>query len=401
MSAKLLFYCHDIKEVKYKDIEYQDNLVTVKASVSKKYINKSKCPKCGSKHIICKGKKIRKFRLIPLKHTQKWILSLELQRFKCKKCNSLWWIKLPFMKGKSNLTKSFIQYILDLLKIGVIKSVADLLNLNWNTVKNIHKNHLQNLYSKIDYKKLSYVAVDEFSIKKGHNYMTVVIDLKTGRIIFSSEGKSRESLAPFLLILKKEAPQLKAIAMDMGKAFSSAVKEYLPSVDIVYDRFHVTSLINKTIDDIRKEQQKYGLEDVFKGNRFLFLKNYDSLDTNAAERLNSLLDINKTLFIAHSLKEQFRLFWMKDFYKDGKDFLKKWCLDAVTSGIHQLKKLAKTILKHSEGLLNYFKHKITTGPLEGLNNKIKTMKRQSYGFTDIEYFKLRLYHLHNQKITLI
>ena len=118
-------------------------------------------------------------------------------------------------------------------------------------------------------------------------------------------------------------------------------------------------------------------------------------------RINRLFEINKTLFIAHALKEQFRTFWHKSSIEEAKDFLLKWCLDAILTGIKQLKRVVKMLARHQEGIFNYFRHRITSGKAEGINNKIKTMFKQAYGFRDMEYLKLRLYNLHNQKPQLV
>ena len=110
--------------------------------------------------------------------------------------------------------------------------------------------------------------------------------------------------------------------------------------------------------------------------------------------LDCLLEVNKPLATAHAMKEQLGLFWTKTTVQEGAGFLCCWLVDAFDSGINELLKTARTLLGHGKDILNYFKHKITNGKTEGINNKIKTMKRQAYGFRDLEYFKLRLYNLH-------
>jgi transposase len=242
-----------------------------------------------------------------------------------------------------------------------------------------------------------YIGVDEFSIRKGHEYMTIFINLETGEIIHAVEGKSMESVTPFLLQLKERAIQLKAVAMDMNAAYASAAEKYLPNVDVVFDRFHVVALLNKAIDEIRRDQQAkcnaVGLKAI-KGMRFLLLTNYEKLGVTRQRSLECLLNINQPIALAHAMKEQIRLFWTKQTRKEGTGFLVWWIMDAVESGINELQKAGRTLLRHWQGLVNYFKHPITNGKTEGINNKIKTMKRQAYGFRDMEYFKLRLYNLH-------
>ena len=396
MSTSLLYQVYNIKGVIYKSTQYLKNKVIFYAEISANY--PKFCSKCNSNECILKDKKKRLFYLIPFGR-KKCFLSLQMHKMQCKNCNHKWWIKLPFMRNKSKLTKSFVKYVLEFAEITTIKFIAKFLNLNWNTVKNIHKTNLEKTYKRISLKEITTIAMDEFSIRKGHSYITIFIDLKTGRIIHAVEGRSKEAIFPFLKKIKKHAKNLKAIAMDMSGSYYSAVKEVLNHIDIVFDHFHAIALMNKAIDELRREESSN--INSLKGVRFLLLKNYDSLDTNGMERLNALLAINQPLFIAHALKEQLRLFWDKKNYDEAKIFLEKWCLDALLSNIRVLVKIAKTFHKYSKGLLNYFKYRISTGTAEGINNKIKTMKRQAYGYRDFEYFKLKLYDLHNKQLALI
>ena len=278
-----------------------------------------------------------------------------------------------------------------------IEHVAKFLGVSWALIKNIHKEYLRKEHQNPDFGTLRYVGIDEFSIRKGHEYMTIFINLETGEIIHAVEGKSMKSVTPFLLELKEKAKQLKAMAMDMNAAYASAVGNHLPEVDVVFDRFHVVALLNTTIEEIRRDQQakcnEVGLK-VIKGMRFLLLRNYEKLDFKKKSSLESLLEVNQPIALAHAMKEQIRLFWSKQTVKEGAKFLAWWIMDAVEAGIKELERAGKTLLRHWQGLVNYFKHPITNAKTEGINNKIKTMKRQAYGFRDMEYFKLRLYNLH-------
>lgn len=203
--------------------------------------------------------------------------------------------------------------------------------------------------------------------------------------------------------------------MDMSKSYKAAFEEYLPEIDIVFDRFHIMQIVNKAVDSVRKTQQK-NLEKegvkTMKGGRFLPLYNYENLDPLKLERLEAILEANKPLFIMHSMKEQLRLLWCQRNEERAREFLIDWIFEAISvtneltpmyekSSLAPLKKLAFTLMRHYRGILNYFRHFITNGKAEGINNKIKTLKRQAYGYRDIEYFKLRLHHLHNQKHQLV
>ncbi len=152
--------------------------------------------------------------------------------------------------------------------------------------------------------------------------------------------------------------------MDLSKSYTAAVKKVLPEIDIVFDRFHVVALANKALDDVRKQQYKTLPEEsrqLLKGQRFLLLKNYSSLSTDSATRVNALLEANIPLFQAHAMKEQLRLFWELDSADQGAKFLLRWIDDARLTGIHPLVKLARTLKRYLYGLLTYFKHRITNG----------------------------------------
>lgn len=398
--AKLLNIGFGIKDVILKSVDFIDKIVTFRCSLKKPL---KKCAKCCSKNVRIKDTKVRRLRMVPL-GMMKCFLEITIHKFKCKDCGASAWVNLPFAAGKFPLTKAFMYYVLALVKLGTIQAISIFVDLQWKTVKNIHKDYLSQKYQKISYKKLLYVTVDEFSIKKGHKYMTVFADLCTGRIVHAVEGRSVEDIKPFLEKLSKRARKLRAIAMDLSPSYTSAVKQYLPGVDIVFDRFHVMKLLNEVLDELRrKEREKYiaAGSDVGKGDRFLFLRNFEDLDDKQRSKLDRLFKVNESLAKAHTMKEQFRTFWDKPSKKEGAKFLCHWIYEAVHSRIKPLMRVGKTILRHYEGLLSYFDHFISNGKAEGINNKIKVLKRSGYGYRDMEYFTLLLYDLHEKTTALV
>ena len=400
MSTSNLYHAYGIKGVQYKSTQYEKKSIIYFAEM---VYQKIRCPNCSSKNSHFKGQKKRRFRMIPI-GSKKCFLDVILHRLKCVDCGHMWWPRLSFMKGKSQMTRAFIQFAFDLLSMSTVQDVSRLLGISWNVVKRIHKMKLKKLYKKIDLKDVKYISLDEFAIKKGHEYMSAFTDIESGRIIHAVEGRMINDITPFLLRLKKEAKNLQAIAMDMSVPYIAAISEILPEIDIVFDHFHVNALMNKALDEVRKEQQgnlNEREQKVLKGQRFLLLRNYKDLQPEFKDRVEAILQVNEPLFKAYVLKEQFRLFWEQKTLKEAWIFLDQWISDAIETGISKLKKMAKTSDNHRIGLLNYFKHRISNAAAEGINNKIKTMKRQAYGFRDMEYFKLRLYHLHEQRYAFV
>jgi transposase len=293
-----------------------------------------------------------------------------------------------------------------LLEHSTVEDVAEHLGMHWNTIKEIHVLALTKKFTNRKLKHLRYLGVDEVAVKKGHNYLTVVVDLETGQVVWVAEGRTALSLGDFLKKLKKIKAPIRAIAMDMWPAYISATMKYYPLDVIVFDKFHIISECNKMIDELRrKEAQTAALTEktVFKGIRYLLLKGKETIENNdkAQHRLHRLLEINKPLSTAYILKEELRELWSCTSLKDAEHYLGNWLKKAWVSGIRPIMQFAKRIASHRSGILNYFKHPITTAKVEGINNKIKVLKRKAYGFRDICYFKLRIYALHESRYALI
>lgn len=312
------------------------------------------------------------------------VLELILHRICCKDCGHLFWPRLSFMDGNKRYTRAFALTVLDLLKFATIKDVAGYLHVGWDLVKQIHKQKLAQLYQRQQLKDLVYLGIDEFSLRKGHKYMTIFMNIKTGRIIHAVEGRAAEIVAPFLKLLAKKAPNLKAVAVDMSQSYVKALEENLAHVDIVFDRYHIAALANRAIDELRKELQTE-----------LDKQGQGYLNERGKAKLQTFLDVNRPLFFMYKMKVVLHYYWLFKKTQRAEEFWSLWCHDAATSGIGPLVRLAKTIGKYKDKILNYFKYRITNAVVEDTNKKIKTLKKQAYGYRDLEYFKLLLYHPHS------
>ena len=215
MSTSLLYHAFNLRGIRYRSVKYTAGTIIFNAQMTDQCI---KCPDCNQRRFIYKGHKNRRFVMSPLGR-RRCYLDFELHRVLCVGCHKLFWPQLPFMDGKHRFVRSFALTALDLLKFATIKSVAQYLGVGWDLIKQIHKEKLKRRYKSIALNKIKYLGIDEFSIKKGHNYMTIFIDLASGRIIHAVEGRSKEAITPFLKVLKTKAHRLKAIAMDMSHAY--------------------------------------------------------------------------------------------------------------------------------------------------------------------------------------
>lgn len=364
------------------------------------------CPQCGSRNVIRRGQKVRWFRNLPVGSECTWLIAT-LPRVECLSCRVVRQISLGLADERRTYTRSFERYVLELSRYMTIKDVAEHLAVSWDIVKDIQKRHLAKHYAKPALKKVQQIAIDEICVGRGYRFLTLVLDLDSGAILFVGEGKKAESLRPFWRRLRAAKARVKAVAIDMSRAYQKAVRKHLPKAVVVFDRFHVVKLLNQKLTQLRRELYRQATDDlkkkVLKGTRWLLLKNPDHLDPLKGEpgRLQEALRLNESLATAYYLKEDLRQIWEQTVKFSARMKLEDWYQQAMDSGIRVLQDFARTLLAHADGILAWYDYPISTGPLEGTNNKIKTLNRQHYGLRDPTFFKLKLYQLHEAKYALV
>lgn len=403
MNTSLLYHVFGLHEQMVVTTDYKYGKVCVKVKTKE---DKLPCSSCRSWNIIKSGTKERLFKTIPIGKKEVYLLAV-IQRIKCKDCHLIRQEQISFAEEKKSYTRSLKRYILELSRIGTIQDVSNHLNVSWDLVKEVQKDYLQAHYSSPNIDGVKHIAIDEFAVKKGHKYMTVVLDLDTGIIIYVGEGKGADALDSFWKRVKRNKVNIEAVSIDMSPAYISAVTSNIPEAQIVFDHFHVIKLLNDELSKLRRELYKWETElnkkQLLKGTRWLLVKNNENLNDQYQEqkRLKEALSINEPLAIAYYLKEDLKLLWEQDSKDKAEKFLGKWVAKAFASKVPRIKKFANTLLAHRTGIFAWYDYPISTGPLEGINNKIKTMKRQAYGFRDMEFFKLKIYSLHEKKYALV
>lgn len=285
-----------------------------------------------------------------------------------------------------------------------LADVADLSYLSWDTVKGIVQKHLQHDYGQPRLKALKYLAVDEIYVGKRKQYYTLVLDLESGRIVWVGHGRGQAALGKFWRRLRLSKAKIAAVAMDMSGAYWAAVLEHLPGAAVVFDRFHIMKLMNEKLDELRRAlmREASGLsQQVIKGTRYLLLRRAKNLEQEQLPKLAEALKLNEPLSQAYYLKEELGLLWEQPSRAAMEDFLRQWCVRAMDTGIALLRQMAKTLLLHASGILSWWEHRLSSGKMEGVNNKIKTLTRQAYGYRDEAFFILKLLSLHHAKIKLV
>lgn len=403
MSTSLLYHAFGIRGYHYTRTEYSGGGVTFHIRQEAASL---RCPACGSADLVRRGEVPRTFRSLPI-GSKPTFITLRVPRVECRCCGVVRQVEIGFADPRRSYTRAFERHVLELGRRMTVRDVATLAGVGWDLVKDVLKRNLAKRFAKPKLKHLTRIAIDEFAVARGHRYMTVVLDLVGGAVVFVGDGKAGSALAPFWKRLRSSGAKIKAVAMDLSAAYRRAVRENLPKAVIVFDRFHVAKLFNDKLTQLRRDLHREATgaleKKVLKGTRWLILKDPANLDEEKDEkrRLKEALELNQPLALAYYMKEELRWFWNQPGKRFATRFLDGWLKRAQASGIKTLQQMAKTLALCRGGLLSYYDAMITSGPLEGTNNKIKTLKRSAYGFRDHEYFKLKILSLHETRYELI
>jgi transposase len=379
MSTSLLYHAFGIVGYHYRSQQFLEGKVTFRIEQPRQRLC---CPQCDCDDVWIRGHEERTFRTIPI-GAKPTFVTLDVARVWCPVCDSVRQVKIGFADPKKRYTRSFERYALDLSRHMTIKDVADHLQVSWDTIKDIQAKNLQRRFGKPKLHKLREIAIDEIAIGKGHRYVTVVLNLRSGAVVFVGDGKGVAALEIFWKRLRRARAKVQAVATDMSAAYIRAVRDNLPRAVHVFDHFHVIKLFNDKLSALRRELYHQASSDhersILKGTRWLLLKNPENLDDdrNERQRLQEALRLNKPLALAYYLKEDLRQIWSQPNKRTARRVLRDWLARARATGIRMLIQFAATLQEHQEGILNYYEYRISTGPLEGTNNKIQLMKRQA------------------------
>ncbi len=402
MSTSLMYHAFGARNYKYLRTEYRSGCIYFHIEKKPQH---QRCVACGSRHVTLGGRQAYELRSLPI-GGKRTFLVLHLHVLDCKSCGARRQESRDLADPRKTYTRAFARYVLYLTEKMSLKAVAEHLRAGWDLVKGILKERLEKKARHRRWGQVRRIAIGEFALRKGHHYMTVVLDLDTGQILFAAEGRDKKTLVPFFRRLARTHSKLEAIAMDMSGPYAAAVREYGPkSVAVVHDHYHIVSAMNAVIDHVRRDEQNRLSGEgkkVIKGSRYLLLKGREKLNESpeSRSRLDALLKQNETLHAVYLLKEDLRLFWRQPSKEAAGAFVSNWIDEALSLRNRHVTTLARTLRRRLAGILAWYDHPISTGPLEGVNNKIKVMKRVAYGYRDTRFFILRLLFLHETKLRL-
>jgi transposase len=402
MSTSLLYHRFGIVGYHYVCQNFEPGITTFRIEQPRERL---RCSHCRSEEVWAQGGMERNFRALPI-GKQPTFINFKVPRVLCFSCGKVRQVKIAFADPKKHYTHAFERYAIDLSRLMNIQDVADHLVIGWDTIKEIQAKYLQRRFGKPKLHKLKQIAIDEINVGKGHRYLTLVLDLLSGAVVFVGDGKGVDALKPFWKRLRRSHAKIEAVATDMSKAYIRAVRENIRRTVHVFDHFHVIKLYNEKLSALRRQlfhELTAAGKKLLKGIRWLLLKNQENLDPKKKEpqRLQRALKLNEPLAAAYYLKEYLRHIWNQPGKQMARMVLQDWLSLARASGVRMLEQFADTLEEHQEGILNYYDYPISTGPLEGTNTKIQLMKRQAYGYRDHEFFKLKILGAHETRYALV
>ena len=353
------------------------------------------CSGCGELSSAVHETEERWVRDLPLLDAETRLL-VHRRRVQCAGCGPKL-ERLSWLEPYARVTRRLAESVAQLCRVLPIRHVASFYGLSWDTVKAIDRAWLERHLEPQVVEPVDTILMDEFALTKGHRYATVVVDPRRKRVLWVGRGHTREAVRPFFELLgPRGCRRLRAVGIDMNAAYEKEVRLHCPQAEIVYDLFHVVAKYGReVIDRVRVDEANRLRHDrparrLVKTARWLLLRNAEHLPEAQKVRLSELLNANRALFTVYVLKDDLKELWRcRDEAAAGR-FWKSWFRRALRSRIPPLIRFAKRLEPFLPGILAHSRWPLHTSLLEGINNKIKVIKRMAYGFRDHAYFFLKI-----------
>ena len=363
-----------------------------------------RCSRCGAVVVEIHDTSERRVRDLPWGPWDTWLV-FPRARLQCPRCGPTV-EAVPWLDRYQRMTKRLAEKIALLAQVLPIKHVAAWFGVSWRTVQQIDARALRQRLGPLEagWDEVRILAIDEFAIQRGHRYATVIIDPTRKRVLWVARGRDQAAVRGFFHALgPARCAQIEAVAVDMWAPYAAEVRAHCPQAQLVYDLFHVVAKYGReVIDRVRVDQTNRvaraagpgpirTLRRVIKGARWLLLRNREHV-VHAADRirLRELLRANRPLFIVYVLRDDLKQLWRFRYRGAAQRWWHAWRRRAVASRLPALRTFVRILERHLDGILSHCRYPLNTGMLEGINNKIKVIKRMAYGYRDDAYFFLKI-----------
>lgn len=300
----------------------------------------------------------------------------------------------PWAEPGSRFTLLFEAFAVQvLLGCASLTQAAELLRLDWDSVQRIMDRAVERGLARRSISEVVYVGLDEKSFGRRQDYVSLMTDLKTPRVLEVVEDRTTEAaVALWKSLPEGQRAKVKAASMDMGANFSSATRQIAPGAKIVHDRFHVAQMLNEAVDKVRREEHRRLLakgDESLKHTKFLWLQGA-AVEGARALSFAELCERDLKTAKAWMHKETFQEFWQQPDAISAKRFHEQWHAQVMRSKLEPLQKVARTLVAHLDGLLNYFVHRITNALTEGFKSRIQAIKAAACGFRRFQNYRTRI-----------
>lgn len=360
------------------------------------YMRSSKflCPKCGKE---CKMHDTKEKVWRHLNFFQyKTYIHCKLPRTNCEDDGVLL-VQAPWSTDNTGFTMLFEEYVLRLAQKMPILSISKLLKESNGKIWRIVKKYTDKYIETLDFSNTIIIGMDETSVK-GHNYITLFMDMETSKVMYIAEGKKSSTIYEFKNFFeehKGKVENIEVFTCDMSLGFTSGIKEIFKEAKIVYDKFHVVKEVNIAVDEVRKKEVEDEKE--LKKSKYIWLKNPENLKEYQKQKLIKMSKMNLKTAKAYRLKLAFQEIYNKNITKEmAHKEIKEWLNWAIHSKLDSMKKVARMVGQKINGILNYFEYRVTNAVLEGTNSMIQNLKSRAKGYKVIENFKAMIYLMNSK-----
>ncbi|MBO1853096.1 ISL3 family transposase [Pseudomonas aeruginosa] len=353
------------------------------------------CVGCGQAVVAIHDQTMRRIRELPV-FDDPVELHVPRLRLACPACGPRL-ERLDWLDRHCRVTRRLADSVARLCAVTSVLHAARWHGIDWKTAKAIDFRSLERKLGPVDLDGVRRIAMDEFAVQKGHRYATVVVDVERKRVLWVGRGRSRAEIRPFFELLgPQRCADIQAVAMDMNTAYDLEVRQHCPNARVVYDLFHVIAKYGREVvsrvrvDAANQLRHDKPARKVVKRAHWLLLRNPANLAESEQVRLSEVLEANQSLMTVYVMKEQLNALWSAPTAWAWRRAWKQWLRHAQQSAIPALMHFAKCLRPYWRGILSRVRWPMHTGLLEGINNKIKVIKRIAYGYRDDAYFFLKI-----------